>query len=95
LAIEPLIHCVARTELFLAGSTGLLVAACFSEFAVAVLDHLFDSFDPHLSQLRIGDISKPVCIFLILADLKMKAIIESRVIEFQLAYKIFPFSDFR
>jgi len=50
------------------------VAPRFSEFAVAGLDYLFDSFDPHLSHLRIRDISIPIRIFLILADLEMKSI---------------------
>jgi hypothetical protein len=49
------------------------MATRFSEFAVAALDYLFDSFDPHLFHLQIR-ISKPIRIFLILADLEMKSI---------------------
>jgi hypothetical protein len=39
----------ARTGLLLARSTGLLVAACFSEFAVADLHNLADSVSYHFS----------------------------------------------
>jgi hypothetical protein len=42
LGINPLINGKARTGLFLAGSTGLLAAACFSEFAIAGLHNLVD-----------------------------------------------------
>jgi hypothetical protein len=49
LVIEPLINSKARTGLLLAGSAGLLVAACFSEFSVAVLHNLVDSVSFHFS----------------------------------------------
>jgi hypothetical protein len=48
LAIEPLIHCIARTGLFLTWSAGLLLATFLSEFAVAAHDHLLDFFNPQL-----------------------------------------------
>ena len=57
------------------------MATRFGEFAVAGLDYLFDSFDPHLSHLQ-NRISKPIRIFLILADLEMESIDASRIFEF-------------
>jgi hypothetical protein len=42
LGINPLINGKARSGLFLAGSTGYLTTACFSEFAVAGLHNLVD-----------------------------------------------------
>jgi hypothetical protein len=50
LVIKSLINRKARTGLFLAGSTGLLVAACFSKFAVADLHNLVDSVSYHFSR---------------------------------------------
>jgi len=58
------------------------VATRFSEFTVAAFDYLFDFFNPHFPDLQTRDISKIICIFVILADLKMKSINESGVIEF-------------
>ncbi len=52
MAIKPLIHREARTGLCLTGSTGLLVAACFRELAVADLDGLFGFLGPHRCHLR-------------------------------------------
>jgi len=37
LTVESLIHCIARTGLSLAGSTGLYVAACLGKLAIATL----------------------------------------------------------
>ena len=42
LLIESLIHCVARTGLPLAGSTGLFVAACLGQVDIATLCYLLD-----------------------------------------------------
>ena len=42
LPIESLIHCVARTGLPLAGSTGLFVAACVGQVDIATLRYLLD-----------------------------------------------------
>jgi hypothetical protein len=49
LGINPLINGEARTGLFLAGSTGLLAAACFSEFTVTSLHNSFDFVKYHFS----------------------------------------------
>ena len=42
LAIESLIHCVARTGLPLAGSTGLFVAACLGQVDIPTVRYLLD-----------------------------------------------------
>jgi hypothetical protein len=55
LGINPLINGKARTGLFLAGSTGLLTAACFSEFTVASLYNLFDLVRYHFSSLHFSE----------------------------------------
>ena len=47
LAIKPLINCIARTGLLFAGSTGIFATACFSKFAVAAFDNLFDFMRYH------------------------------------------------
>jgi len=54
LAIEMLIHCIARTGLPFAGSTRLLAAACLGKFTVSALDHLKDFFGPHNVHLYFG-----------------------------------------
>ncbi len=53
LAINPQFYRVARTGLSLARSTGLFLSACFSKFAVAVLDHLSDFVNVHLAFLLL------------------------------------------
>jgi hypothetical protein len=47
LAIEPLVNCIARTGLLLAGSAGFLVATCFSKFVVAGLHCMPDVLGLH------------------------------------------------
>jgi hypothetical protein len=49
LGINSLINSKARTGLFLAGSTGFLAAACFSEFTVTNLHNSFDFVKYHFS----------------------------------------------
>jgi hypothetical protein len=48
LAIKPLVNCIARTGLLLAGSAGFFVATCFSKFVVAGLHYMSDVLGLHL-----------------------------------------------
>jgi hypothetical protein len=52
LTVESLVHCIARTGLSFAGSTGLFAAACLGKLAITTLYYLLDLIGNHNGLLQ-------------------------------------------